>query len=279
MQTKTLVEGLCFAEGPRWHEGRLWFSDMHDHNVYAADMDGNLETIAHVPEQPSGLGWLPDGRLLVVSMLDRKLLVLQDGELTEFVKLFDLAKYHCNDMVTDASGRSYVGNFGFDLHAGDEPCTTSLIMVTADGQASIAAEGLSFPNGTVITPDGKTMIIGESMNGQLTAFDIDEDGALSNRRSWAQLENAVPDGICLDEAGGIWVASPVSNEALRVLEGGEVTDRVTVEKQAFACMLGGVDGKRLFIMTAADSDPEACQENRSGKIEYVDVKYAGAGLP
>jgi sugar lactone lactonase YvrE len=279
MPTKTLVEGLCFAEGPRWHEGRLWFSDMHDHHVYAADMNGNLETIAHVPQQPSGLGWLPDGRLLIVSMLDRKLLVLQDGKLAEFANLHDLAKYHCNDMVTDSFGRSYVGNFGFDLHAGEEHCTTALIMVTADGNASIVAEDLAFPNGTVITPDGKTMIIGESMNGRLTAFDIENDGALSNRRIWAQLEKAVPDGICLDEAGGIWVASPVSNKALRVVEGGEVTDRVSVEKQAFACMLGGDDGKRLFIMTAADSDPQACRENRSGRIEYVEVNYAGAGTP
>jgi sugar lactone lactonase YvrE len=279
MSTKTLIEGLCFAEGPRWHDGRLWFSDMHDHHVYAADMDGNLESIAHVPEQPSGLGWLPDGRLLVVSMLDRKLLVLEAGELSEFANLHELANYHCNDMVTDAFGRSYVGNFGFDLHAGDKPCTTSLIMVTEDGRPSVVADDLSFPNGTVITPDGKTMIIGESMNGRLTAFDISDDGALSNRRIWAQLENAIPDGICLDEAGGIWVASPVSNETLRVLEGGEVTDRITVEKQAFACMLGGEDRKRLFIMTAADSDPETCRASRSGKIEYVDVDVPGAGLP
>ncbi len=279
MQTKTLVEGLCFAEGPRWHEDRLWFSDMHDHQVYAADMNGNLETIIHVPEQPSGLGWLPDGRLLIVSMLDRKLLVLQDGELSEFADLHELAKYHCNDMITDASGRSYVGNFGFDLHAGDKPCTTSLIMVTAEGNPSIVADDLSFPNGTVITPDGKTMIIGESMNGQLTAFDINTDGSLTNRRTWAQLDKAIPDGICLDEAGGIWVASPVSKECLRVVEGSEVTDRVSVEKQAFACMLGGTDRKRLFIMTAADSDPDACRANRSGKIEYVDVDVAGAGLP
>lgn len=279
MSTKTLIEGLCFAEGPRWHDGRLWFSDMHDHHVYAADMMGNLESIVHVPEQPSGLGWLPDGRLLVVSMLDRKLMVLQNGELSEFANLHDLATYHCNDMVTDAVGRSYVGNFGFDLHAGDKPCTTSLIMVTEDGQSSVVADELSFPNGTVITPDGKTMIIGESMNGRLTAFDINQDGSLTNRRTWAQLEHAVPDGICLDEEGGIWVASPVSNETLRVLEGGEVTDRIKVEKQAFACMLGGEDRKRLFIMTAADSDPESCRANRSGKIEYVDVEVAGAGRP
>ena len=279
MGTNTLIEGLCFAEGPRWHEGRLWFSDMHDYKVLAADMDGNLETIAEVPEQPSGLGWLPDGRLLIVSMLDRKLLVQADGELSEFASLYDMATYHCNDMVTDNLGRSYVGNFGFDLFDGSEATTAEIIMVTPDGQSRVVAEEVSFPNGTVITPDGKTLIVGESMAARLTAFDIADDGTLSNRRVWAQLDKAIPDGICLDDQGGIWVASPISNEALRVLEGGEVTDRVKVENQAFACMLGGEDRKRLFILTAASSDPEECRSGRTGKIEYVDVEYPGAGLP
>jgi sugar lactone lactonase YvrE len=279
MTTNTLIEGLCFAEGPRWHEGRLWFSDMHDYKVLATDMDGNMETIAEVPEQPSGLGWLPDGRLLIVSMLDRKLLVQEDGELTEFASLYDLATYHCNDMVTDHLGRSYVGNFGFDLFDGSEATTAEIIMVTPDGQLRVVADKVSFPNGTVITPDGKTLIVGESMAACLTAFDIAEDGTLSNRRVWAQLDKAIPDGICLDEQGGIWVASPISNEALRVLEGGEVTDRVKVENQAFACMLGGENRKRLFILTAASSDPEECRSGRTGKIEYVDVEFAGAGLP
>lgn len=279
MQTKTLIDGLCFGEGPRWHEDRLWFSDMHDHKVYATDMDGKLETMAHVPEQPSGLGWLPDGRLLIVSMLDRKLLVLEDGELTEFADLHALSKFHCNDMVIDQEGRSYVGNFGFDLHNNAQQVTTEILMVQPDGTAEVVATDLAFPNGTVITPDFRTMIVGESMAGCLTAFDIADDGTLSNRRIWAQLEKAIPDGICLDEEGGIWVASPVSNEALRVLEGGEVTDRIIVENQAFACMLGGDDRKRLFILTSATSDPEECQTSRSAKIEYVDVAIAGAGLP
>jgi sugar lactone lactonase YvrE len=279
MGTNTLIEGLCFAEGPRWHEGRLWFSDMHDYKVLATDMDGNLETIAEVPEQPSGLGWLPDGRLLIVSMLDRKLLVQEDGKLSEFASLYDMATYHCNDMVTDNVGRSYVGNFGFNLFDGSEATTAEIIMVTPDGQPRVVADEVSFPNGTVITPDGKTLIVGESMAARLTAFDIADDGTLSSRRVWAQLDKAIPDGICLDDQGGIWVASPISNEALRVLEGGEVTDRIKVENQAFACMLGGEDRKRLFILTAASSDPEECRSGRTGKIEYVDVEFPGAGLP
>lgn len=279
MATTTLIEGLCFAEGPRWHEGRLWFSDMHDYKVLATDMDGNMEIMAEVPEQPSGLGWLPDGRLLIVSMLDRKLLVQEDGDLSEFASLYDLATYHCNDMVTDNLGRSYVGNFGFDLFDGSEATTAEIIMVTPEGQPRVVADKVSFPNGTVITPDGKTLIVGESMAACLTAFDIADDGTLSNRRVWAQLDKAIPDGICLDDQDGIWVASPVSNEALRVLEGGEVTDRIKVENQAFACMLGGESRKRLFILTAASSDPEECRSGRTGKIEYVDVEFPGAGLP
>ena len=279
MGTNILIEGLCFAEGPRWHEGRLWFSDMHDYKVLATDMDGKMETIAQVPEQPSGLGWLPDGRLLIVSMLDRKLLVQEDGELSEFASLYDMATYHCNDMVTDNLGRSYVGNFGFDLFDGSEAATAEIIMVTPEGQPRVVADKVSFPNGTVITPDGKTLIVGESMAACLTAFDIADDGTLSNRRIWAQLDKAIPDGICLDDQGGIWVASPISNEALRVLEGGEVTDRIKVENQAFACMLGGENRKRLFILTAVSSDPEECRTGRTGKIEYVDVEFPGAGFP
>ena len=273
------MDGLCFAEGPRWHEGRLWFSDMHDYKVHALDMDGKLETIVEIPEQPSGLGWLPDGRLLIVSMLDRKIMAFKDGQLSEFANLYDLATYHCNDMVVDALGRSYVGNFGFDLSSGAKREMAELILVDDQGKASIVAKDMSFPNGAVITPDEKTLIVGETMAACLTAFDIEEDGSLSNRRVWAQLEKAVPDGICLDADGGIWVASPTSNEALRVLEGGEVTDRVSVENQAYACMLGGSDGKRLFILTAESADPAECQRDRSGKIEYIDVEVPGAGRP
>ena len=279
MKPTPLLEGLAFPEGPRWHDGRLWFSDMHDHRVVAVDPGGHAETIVQVPNRPSGLGWLPDGRLLVVSMTDRRLLRLEGKALIEHADLSALASFHCNDMVVDAQGRAYVGNFGFDLDAQETPIPAALVLVTPDGGAKLAAEDLMFPNGTVITPDGRTLIVGESFGARLTAFDVASDGSLSNRREWARTEGAVPDGICLDEEGAIWVASPISAEVLRVREGGEVTDRVKVETQAFACMLGGGDGRTLFICTAASSNPEECRSRASGRIETLQVAVPGAGLP
>ena len=280
INTETLVSGLCFGEGPRWHNGRLYFSDMHGNTVYAADTSGELETIVRLEDdEPSGLGWLPDGRMLIVSMRNRKLLVLDGNELSEFADLSGIATYHCNDMVTDLKGRSYVGNFGYDLHNDAEFQKAELILVHPDGRTALAADDLAFPNGTVITPDEKTLIVGESFGARLTAFDIQPDGTLLNRREWAKIDGAVPDGICLDEAGGIWVASPVSNEVLRIIEGGEVTDRVKIENQAYACMLGGQDGKTLFIMTSRSSHPAQCKTEKSAAVEFVTVKHAGAGLP
>ncbi|MDG1232354.1 MAG: SMP-30/gluconolactonase/LRE family protein [Pseudomonadales bacterium] len=279
-KTETLVSGLCFGEGPRWRNDRLYFSDMHGNTVYAADTSGHLDTIVQLEDdEPSGLGWLPDGRMLIVSMRNRKLLVLDGNELSEFADLSGIATYHCNDMVTDLKGRSYVGNFGYDLHNDAEFQKAELILVHPDGKTALAADDLAFPNGTVITPDEKTLIVGESFGARLTAFDIQPDGTLLNRREWAKIDGAVPDGICLDEAGGIWVASPVSNEVLRIIEGGEVTDRVKIENQAYACMLGGQDGKTLFIMTSRASHPVQCKKEKSAAVEFVTVKHAGAGLP
>ncbi len=274
-----LLDGLAFGEGPRWHEDRLWFSDMHRRQVMTVDMDGNEDVVCEVPNQPSGLGWTPDGRLLVVSMVDRKLLRLDPGGLTEVADLSDLATFHCNDMVVDAQGRAYIGHFGFDIFTQQPPVTASLILVEPDGATSVAADDLSFPNGAVITPDGATLIVGETMAAQLSAFDIAADGSLSNRRVWAPTEGAVPDGICLDAEGGIWVASPRSAEVLRVLEGGEVTERIPVETQAFACMLGGPQRKHLLICTAGSSAPDECRKNLDGRIEVVEVDVPGIGLP
>lgn len=279
MKTEILLDGLAFGEGPRWHRDRLWFSDIHDLNVSAVDLQGNREKIVDVPQQPSGLGWLPDGRLLVVSMVDRRLLRLDDDGLTEVADLSPYATHHCNDMVVDKNGRAYIGNFGWDIHGGGTPTTAAIVLVEPDGTTRVAAPDLNFPNGTVITPDGATLIVGETFGACLTAFDIAADGSLSNRRLWAALDGAVPDGICLDAEGAIWVASPVSAEALRVREGGEVTHRVPVETQAFACMLGGPERRHLFICTAIDSLPETCRKTRSGRIEVVEVEVPGAGLP
>jgi sugar lactone lactonase YvrE len=278
--TDVLLDGLAFPEGPRWHEGRLYFSDMHDGRVLAVDLEGRIETITRVAADPSGLGWLPDGRLLVVSMRDRRLLRLDGDHLAVVADLSELASWHCNDMVVDREGRAYVGNFGFDLHV-PEPRfrKAEIALVEPDGRARVVADDLAFPNGTVITPDGRTLVVGESFAARLTAFDVAADGSLGNRRLFAKLEGAVPDGICLDAEGAIWVASPVSSEVLRVHEGGRVSRRIPVATQAIACMLGGSGRRTLFIATAETTEPEACRAKRTGRIEVVEVDVPGAGLP
>ncbi len=277
---ETLISGLLFPEGPRWHDGRFYFSDMHAGVVLAVNEDGKTEEICRVEGEPSGLGWLPDGRMLIVSMQDRRLLRLEsDGSLSEVADLSKLATCHCNDMVVDEEGNAYVGNFGFDLHNNAEQRPAELIRVTPDGDARIVASDVMFPNGSVIFPNGKTLVVGESFASRLTAFDIESDGSLSNRRVWAQLERAVPDGICLDAEGGIWVASPVSHAVLRVLEGGEETHRIPIENQAYACMLGGADGRTLYVCTAEDSDPALTAKSRSGRIETLRFDVPRAGLP
>jgi sugar lactone lactonase YvrE len=278
--TTVLLDGLAFPEGPRWHDGRLFFSDQHDHRVVAMDASGKAETVIEVPQQPSGLGWLPDGRMLVVSMLDRRVLRVEDGALVEHADLSTLAPGECNDMVVDARGCAYVGNFGFDMYGGAEARATCIILVEPDGSAKVAADGIAFPNGTVITPDGATLIVGESYGGRLTAFTIADDGTLVDRRLFAQLQGAVPDGICLDADGAVWVACPLTGRVLRVRDGGEVLDEIKVTNDfAFACMLGGEDRRTLFMCTAPSSDPKETVRLRGGRIEAIQVDVSGAGLP
>ena len=276
---KTLLEGLTFAEGPRWRDGRLWFSDFYAHEVIAVDLDGKRETIVKVPEQPSGLGWSPDGTLLVVSMRNQKLMRLENGELVEHADLSKHANYWCNDMVVDAAGGAYVGNFGFNRHAGENPVPTTLVRVSPDGVVSVAADGLWFPNGTVITPDGKTLIIGETRAKRLTAFDIASDGTLSNRRVFAETETMYPDGICLDAEGAVWVSDPQNKEIVRFRDGGEVIERIELgDRGAYACMLGGTERKTLFVCTNTGSGPEIA-DRLTGKIEITSVDIPGVGLP
>ena len=220
-QTKILLEDLTFPEGPRWHEGRLWFSDFYAHEVIAVDMAGQRETIVKVPGQPSGLGWTPEGRLLVVSMTDRRLLRLDPDGLVEVADLSALANYHCNDMVVDGDGGAYVGNFGFNSHDGSEFKAADLIRVDPDGGVSVAAEGLAFPNGSVITPDGDTLIVGETRGNILSAWDRAPDGGLSNRRVWANLGGGFPDGICLDANGAAAPALPRSSGKGQASGGGD----------------------------------------------------------
>ncbi len=277
---RVVAQGLAFPEAPRWHDGALWFSDMTAQKVMKLGRDGELGTVVEVPGQPSGLGWLPDGRMLVVSMTDRRLLRLDPGGLTVVADLSPWAPFHCNDMVVDRQGRAYVGNFGFDLPAKAEVKPTVLILVTPEGRASVVAEGLAFPNGSAITPDGSTLIVGETFAGRLTAFTIGPDGSLSGRRIWAKLDGAVPDGVCLDAEGALWVASPRSREVLRVREGGEVTHRVRTQNQAVACMLGGPERRTLFVLSCqVVHERDKSSALKSGRIESVSVEVPGAGLP
>jgi sugar lactone lactonase YvrE len=276
-----VVDGLAFGEGPRWHDGALWWSDMHDHAVRRLSRSGEVQTICRVEGRPSGLGWLPTGDLLVVSMIDRKVLRLgADGILSVHADLTAVAPRRTNDMVVDGLGRAYVGNFGFDYDANEPVTGTALALVQPDGAVSVVANDLVFPNGMVITPDGRTLIVAETWGVRLTAFDIRPDGSLENRQLWAQLPDGVfPDGICLDAEGAVWVASPTANGCFRVLEGGEVTRRIDTGRGAFACMLGGSDRRTLYICTADSSDHDPLRRNRTARIEAVEVETPGGGLP
>lgn len=292
MHADVVAEGLHFGEGPRWHDGRLWFSDFYDRAVKTVDADGRVETALELDDQPSGLGWMPDGRMLVVSMTSRRLLVVDGDSVDVHADLSHLATFHCNDMVVDAAGRAYVGNFGFDLDTelerrgvdgvlADHP-TAVLARVDPDGTVTAAASDLHFPNGTVITPDGATMIVAETLGLRLTAFDVASDGALSNRRVWADLGFRVPDGICLDAEGMVWVANPLSPECFLVAEdpdGGDVVEVITTSQPCFACMLGGDDRRTLYMLTAENSHHSVAGTQRTGRIETARVEVPGAGLP
>ena len=275
-----VATGLAFAEGPRWRDGALYWSDMHG-GVVSRLVGGRIETVCEVPARPSGLGWLPDGRMLVVSMTDRRVLRQErDGALVVHADLSGLVPRRCNDMTVDRFGRAYVGNFGFELYGDEKPCTTVLVRVDPDGSARVVADNLFFPNGAVITDDGATLIIAETWGGRLTAFDVDDAGDLSNRRVWAQMTSrTVPDGICLDAEGAVWIASPTTRGCYRVREGGEVLDHIDTGRGAFACMLGGEHRRTLYVCTADSHDPQRQSTERNGRIEAFEVTAPRAGWP
>ena len=280
MATQILADDICFGEGPRWHNGRLYFSDMHDRQVKTVSVTGKVSSVVEVENRPSGLGWLPNGDLLIVSMLDRRILLFDGSVLSEHADLSEFAPFECNDMIVDSTGRAYVGHFGFDLNGGASFNHASLIAIETDGKSRVVADHLSFPNGTVITPDGGTLVVAETFAGRLTAFDIVDNGDLENRRLWGQLPaGTAPDGICLDAQGAIWVASPPTNECLRLAEGGEVLERIQVGQGAYACMIGGTDTPLLFVMTSPSSSPAECRALRGARVETAPVSVAGAGYP
>ena len=276
---RPLLSGLGFAEGPRWHDGRLWFSDMGAARVMAVDLDGRAEEMVTVPNRPSGLGWLPDGRLLIVSMADRRVLRLDAGRLEVHADLSGLVSFDCNDMVVDGRGRAYVGNAGFDMRERPvRPRPTQLVLVTPEGEARAVDDQLVFPNGAVIDAHGRTLVVAETFGQRLTAFTIVEDGSLTDRRTFADLPGHAPDGICLDAEGAVWFADATGQACFRVREGGEVVDRVDTGRGCFACALGGENRRILFLLTA-DAYSGAAIRSRTGAVEMVDVEVPGAGWP
>ena len=294
-ETSTIITDLDFLEGPRWHEQRIWFSDFYTCRVYSAAEDGSdLRVEAEVPQQPSGLGWLPDGRLLIVSMGDGRVLRREaDGTLACHADLSGWVSGPLNDMVVDSRGRTYVGEFGFDLMAGVPLVPAGLLRVDPDGTVTKVAGNLWFPNGSVITPDG-TLLVNETFGNRVTAFDIADDGMLANRRTWAEFAElpadreleklfpqvvVAPDGCCLDTDGSLWIADAVGNRVIRVRPGGQIAEEIQVGTGTYACMLGGADGRTLFICTAPDFDAGRRKNAREAALMVTRVDKPRAGLP
>jgi len=276
-----LVGGVDFGEGPRWHDGELWYSDFHQRTIYRVAPNGTRTAVfSGLDDRPSGLGWLPDGTLLVVFMTTRRVMRdAGDGSLIEHADLSGVAAWHCNDMIVAANGDAYVGNFGFDLEASDSFAPADLAIVRPDGSVGVAAPALAFPNGSVITPDGSTLIVGQSFGGDYVAFTIGESGELFDRRQWAEIPGTAPDGCSLDEAGGIWFSDALGSQVVRVEEGGTVTDRIATPMPTFACMLGGVEGRTLHALCAPGSHPDECAGKAAGAIYTTQVERGRAGRP
>jgi sugar lactone lactonase YvrE len=284
--TTVLVDSLRFPESPRWHAGHLWCCDFFTRQVLQIGLNGSLRTVLELADFPSAIGWTPAGQLLVVSGERRLLLRLDGDNLVEVTDLSALVAYPCNELLVDGHGRAYIGNLGFDFGSPDaSPEPGPLLLISPDGSARVVAEGLAFPNGMVLTPDGQTLIVAESYGARLTAFAVAPDGALTNRQVWAQFDDSTtfetgritPDGICLDAEDAVWIASPTTREVLRVREGGAIAQRISLATIPLACMLGGQEHRTLCITTTDSLDPN--DTDARGRIETIVVAVPGAGLP
>jgi sugar lactone lactonase YvrE len=267
-----LATDFCFGEGPRWFEGLLWFSDMLGEAVHTSDMRGSLTTLPLPGHSPSGLGFRPDGSLLIASAEDRQILRYDGETVVTIADLTDLAPANLGDMVIDDTGRAYIGSQAFSGGV--------IIRLDPDDSATVVAEDLDFPNGMVITPDRATLIVAESMGRRLTAFTIDDDGALSDRRVFADGLDGPPDGIALDCDGGVWTSMTLAHQFERITAGGEVTDRIDMgERVAIACALGGPERRTLFLLSSTDAYPKRLVGTRRSRLDAVLVATPGAGSP
>jgi sugar lactone lactonase YvrE len=276
-EQRIVLEDLVFGESPRWHDGRLWLCDWGAHEIIAVDLDGTRELVAEVPSFPFSIDWLPDGRLVVVA--DGALFVEEDGTMMPWLYLGELSDRPWNEIVVDGHGNTFVNGIGFDLMAGEKPGPGLIAVVTPDGSVRQVAAGLAFPNGMVVTPDSTTLVVAESYAARLTAFDIEPDGSLVNRRIWADLGDGAPDGLCLDEEGAIWYADVPQRRCVRVREGGEVLQTVQLDRGCFACTLGGPDRRTLLMLAARWVGTAGVEADRTGQVLAIDAPAAGAGHP
>jgi sugar lactone lactonase YvrE len=277
-----LLTDLAFPESPRWHEDRLWLADWGAHEVVAVDMDGKSEVVTEVASFPFSIDWLPDGRLLAVSARDRSLLRMgTDGAMVTHTDLSGISERPWNEIVVDGRGNIYLNNIGFDFPGGDF-APGIIALVTPDGAASPVADEVAFPNGMAVTADNSTLILAESYGNTLTAFSIASDGTLSKRRVWANLGDGVPDGICVDAEGCVWYADVPNQRCARVREGGEILQTVSLDRGCFACMLGGPEGRTLFIVAnqwGGGAATAMASPARAGQVVTIDVDVPGAGWP
>jgi len=277
---KPLLAGLVFPESPRWHGDRLWLADWGAQQIIAVDLEGKSEVMGHVASFPFSIDWLPDGRLLVVSAAERRLLrEAPDGALAPYTDLSGLSRWPWNEIVADGRGNTYVNNIGFDFPGGEfDPGIIAL--VTPDGSAQVVADGVAFPNGMAVTPDNATLIVAESYANLLTAFSIAADGTLADRRVWADLPGDHPDGICLDADGAVWYADVGNRHCVRVAQGGEVRQSVGLDRGCFACILGGPDGRTLFAVANQWEGTSAMGEAKAaGQVLAVQAPAPAAGWP
>jgi sugar lactone lactonase YvrE len=276
------MSGIAFGESPRWHDGRLWFSDWGAEELIAVDLEGRSEVILPVHSFPFSIDWLPDGRLLIVNARERLLLRREaDGSLATHADLsLVAAPAPGNEIVVDARGNAYVNGGGFDFGAGEPFAPGIVALVTPDGAARQVADGIHFPNGMAVTPDGSTLIVAESYGRRLSAFDIAADGGLSNRRVWADLGDGVPDGICMDAEHAVWYADVPNRRCVRVREGGEVLQTIEHDRGCFACMLGGPDGTTLFVIAREWRGPSSMTDGeRTGQVLTTEAPAPHAGRP
>jgi sugar lactone lactonase YvrE len=267
-----IANGFCFGEGPRWFEGLLWFSDMLGEAVHTVDLGGDMTTLSLAGHSPSGLGFRPDGSLLIVSTKARQVLRYDGESVTLLADLTDIVQADLGDMVVDRRGRAYVGSQAREGGV--------IVRIDPDGQRWVVASDLEFPNGMVITPGGDTLVVAESTGRRLSAFDIDDDGTLSGRRVFADGLDGPPDGISLDADGGVWVSMTLARQFERVIQGGTVTDRIDMgDRTAIACTLGGPERRTLFLLSSTDAYPQRLIGTKLSRLDAVTVDIPGAGLP